>query len=581
VRNLRGTTNTLILSLLAVACGGEPLGPDPGGGPPPPGPVGACADATEITLQPGGHVVLDPAVKAGCVRFPQAGAGGAEHVYVALGTNGRESQSGSSVSYEIRGVPAASAAVAALPEALPPAFDPTLRAFGGPKTKEAFHSLLRARERILSTASPVPAFNRGVTAVGGAVVPPTVGDPRTFKVCSTSQCTGFVDVPATARYVGPKGAIYLDNSVPLETVPGSGYTQADIDAVGGLFDDWLYPIDTTSFGRESDQDGNAVVVVLLTQQVNKLSGNCNTSGSVILGYFFGNDLLAGQNGSNNGEIFYGLVPDPGDAVCDIPVNFALRMLAPTFIHEFQHMISFNQHVLVKHGFSEDTWLNEGLSHYAEELGGRLIPDDRCAELDCFTQFAGADAGNAYDYLTSVESHFLVEPIASSGTLEERGANWLFVRWIVDQFGADGTGAGFTRALVATDKLGADNVAAATGVPFSTLAPEWQLANYLDNLGGFAPASPRLQYSSWDFRAVYASFHDQAPGSFPRAYPLVPDSTLTGAFTKQGTLRAGSGPHVRFVQAAQGPAVTVQLTDAARNAIGASPALPRVAIARIR
>src|SRR2546427_8348057 len=42
----------------------------------------------------------------------------------------------------------------------------------------------------------------------------------------------------------------------------------------------------------------------------------------------------------------------------------------TFIHEFQHMISFGQHYLGRAGAPEVLWLNEGLSHYAEEMGGR-------------------------------------------------------------------------------------------------------------------------------------------------------------------------------------------------------------------
>jgi len=38
----------------------------------------------------------------------------------------------------------------------------------------------------------------------------------------------------------------------------------------------------------------------------------------------------------------------------------------TFIHEFQHMISFNQHVLVGNSVNgEVLWLNEGFSHYAK------------------------------------------------------------------------------------------------------------------------------------------------------------------------------------------------------------------------
>ena len=121
----------------------------------------------------------------------------------------------------------------------------------------------------------------------------------------------------------------------------------------------------------------------------------------------------------------------------------------------------------------------------------------------------------------------------------------------------------------------------TGQPFATLVPEWQLANYLENLPGFVPASPRLQYESWNFRATFEAFNAQSPGSYPRPYPLVPDSTLTGAYSRQGTLRAGSGRHLRILQAAQASAVTLHLTDGSSQSIGSSSAAPRIGIARIR
>jgi hypothetical protein len=569
----------LALAAFVAACGTEPEDPpDNGGGtppPPPPPPASACASPVDIALQPGQHVLVNPSQGGGCVRFPAAGTGGAEYLYAAVATNGTESQLGSSVSYRLTGAAEASVTNegALWSASLPAAVDPSLGAFSRPKTREAFHGALRARERALSDS---PGILRSLGSHGtSAVIPPSVGDERTFKVCATTSCSSFVNVEATARHVGPKGAIYLDNSVP----PG-GYSAADIDQVGFLFDTYLYPIDTTSFGRESDLDNNGVVVVLLTDQVNELSGDCNAEGSVILGYFYGNDLLTGASGSNGGEVFYSLVPDPNNASCTISLDYAREYLAPTFIHEFQHMISFNQHVLVRNGQSEDTWLNEGLSHYAEELGGRGIPDDQCGG-DCFTQFVVGDAGNAYRYLRDVEAHFLIEPGSSGGTLEERGANWLFVRWLVDHFGADETGAAFTRALVGTNRLGAANVAAVTGTAFATLVPEWQLANYLDNLPGFTSASPRLQYESWNFRATFEAFNQQSPGSFPRPYPLVPDSTLTGAYARQGTLRAGSGRHLRIIQPADASPVTMLLTDGASQTIGSSSAAPRIGIVRVR
>lgn len=567
----------LVPILLLLACGGDPVDPNPNPGPPPPPPpppppAGSCASPVAVTLAVGQHTIVNPSSGAGCVQLPAAGVGGAEYLYAALATAGQETSSGVTASYRIKGE--APVAAVAAPVEDPIILVPRLGVFGTRRSNAGFHAMLRARERVLSKSPGAISFDAAIAAHRVAV-PPTVGHERVFEVCTTADCAGFTNVAATAVYVGEKAAIYLDDAVP-----SGGYTSGDIDAIGQLFDQYLYPIDTTSFGRESDLDNNGVVVALLTDAVNDLSPNCNSDGSVILGYFYGNDLLPGNAHSNAGEIFYSLVPAPGDADCTIDLAFAQEYLGPTFIHEFQHMISFNQHVLVRGGSSEDTWLNEGLSHYAEELAGRAVPDQFC-DGDCLTRFAVGDIGNSYSYLTDPEQHFLVEPGSSNGSLAERGANWLFVRWLVDQFGADLTGAAFTRQLVETSRVGHANVEAVTSQPFATLIPEWQLANYTDNLPGFTAASDRLQYPSWDFRTTYAALNSQSPSSFPRAYPLAPDSTLTGVYQRSGTLRAGSGRHVRVIQPAQGVAVTLQLSDSQGNAIGGSVAAPRIGIVRIR
>ena len=119
------------------------------------------------------------------------------------------------------------------------------------------------------------------------------------------------------------------------------------------------------------------------------------------------------------------------------------------------MISFNQHRLVRGGSSEDTWLNEGLSHFAEELGARLLPPAECASGSCFQDFLGmGNMPNAFAYLESTEDFFLIEPGSSNGSLEERGANWLFVRWLADHFATDSVlGTDLTRRLVATSSVG--------------------------------------------------------------------------------------------------------------------------------
>ncbi|MBA3658355.1 MAG: hypothetical protein H0W67_02035 [Gemmatimonadales bacterium] len=558
---------SVVFPCLLLASCGEGNGPGT--------PSTDCGGASVQTVPVGQFSVVDPLDRGSCVRFPAAGAAGAEHLYVALATAGDETSSGLESPYQLSGNAPATASRHRVTA-------PRLRAFAGPADGPArrFHTSLRKRERALSSNPSVLSARRG--AVHGPSfssappVPPAVGTKDTFNVCQTVDCNDYVKSVATAQVVTPRVAIFLDDSVPP-----NGYTLSDLQQVGTLFDDYLYPIDTTAFGRESDLDSNGVVIVLLTQRVNELTPNC-TDGSVILGYFFGLDLVPAADSahSNKGEFFYGLVPDPTNTGCSISKEYATRNLSPVFIHEFQHMISFNQHVLIRKSASEDTWLNEGLSHFAEELGGRKIPDALCANNDCLTQFAAGNLDNAYNYLRDPEASYLIEPGNSSGTLEERGANWLFVRWLADHFDTDSLGANLTKSLLGTTRIGAANIEAVTRQSFPTLVGEWQLANYLDNLPGFTPGNDLLQYPSWNFRAVFASFNQQLPAFFPEKYPLIPDTVTSAAYIRAGTLRAGSGPFVLVRQDPSAGSVDLTLTNGAGQPPAAAVA-PRIAVVRIR
>ena len=525
-----------------------------------------CSAVTPTSLAAGEFTILD-ASQTACVRVPGAGVQESEYLYVTLATDGTETSNGVSAPYQLQGGQSPAAAVAALRQ---PVFD------RAPTAAQAFHDFLRERERGLSERPDAISAARSRIAAAIVPVPPAVGSKRSFNVCANTKCDSFVTSLATAKLVGQRVAIYLDDSTP------NAYTQAALDSVGTLFDSYLYPIDTTAFGRESDLDNNGVVIVLLTPHVNELSPNCTSAGSVILGFFFGLDLLPGQPHSNGGEVFYGVVPGMITPGCNIPESSAIHALPPVFIHEFQHMISFNQHVLIRQGTSEDTWLNEGLSHFAEELGGEGVPDNLCAPAfpNCESQFNGANIDNAYSYLDDPESNFLIEPGNSSGTLSERGANWLFVRWLADHFATtEPQGTELTRALVQTGLVGAANVAAVTGTDFSVLDSQWQLANYLTNLPGFTPSSARLQYTTLNLRAIYQMNFQN--GVFAKPYPLTPDSTRDGTYARSGVLRGGSGRHVRIIQPVGSSEVAFVLTDAGGSSPLSSSVKPRIALARVR
>jgi len=456
-----------------------------------PTPSLSCANPAPINLGVGQSVILDPVASGGCIQIPDPGNGASAHLVVAVATNGQETSTGINTSYSL----VAGNAVAAAPA---PMQVPPVGGFRKPGTAEAFHIHLRQMERGL-----VRAMGTQVLALAPPIAkaPPVLGSTRSFNVCGNTNCSSFVSVRATAKYVGPNAAIYLDS-----LAPANGYDSTDIANAGALFENPVYGlhvIDTTAFGAESDLDGNGVVIILLTPKVNKLSGTCTNS--VIAGFFYAGDLTS-QTGSNHGEIFYSMVPDPNSATCPIPKAFASQLLPVTFIHEFQHMISFNQHALVRNcGCTEDIWLNEGLSHFSEELGGRQIDNSACTNNSCLDQYARGDLQNAYDYLTDPESNYLVEPETSTGTLAERGANWLFVRWLVDQFAADSVlGTAFTRQLVGTGDYGVTNVENRTGTAFSILVPEWQIANFTEGDTTFVQtaATSRFRYKSWNLRRIF-------------------------------------------------------------------------------
>ena len=524
-------------------------------------PATPCSDASTQVLAVGEYRIIDPAEAGSCVRLPAAGASGVEHLYVALSTAGRETPAGISAPYALAGLPPALATRGSARRSL-------LQASAGrPSVAAAFHGRLRAFEHTLAGRRERSVAQERVASAVRVPVP--LGAQRTFEVlASPTRVDTFVPVTATVVYTDLHVAIFLDDAAP----PG-GYQPADIDNVGSLFNDELYSIDTLAFGRESDIDGNGQVLVLLSDRVNKL-GDCSGDASqAVAGFFFSGDLLTTFAHSNEGEIFYGWVP--GD--CGITLSDAISFLPEVFVHEFQHMISFNQHVLIREGSSEATWLNEGLSTFAEELAARSVPDARCVNNDCLTQFAGSDLANASEYLSDPESYYLVVPSDSVLDLAEYGAAWLFTRWLVDHFAAEQPlGNDLTKRLVQTNLVGHANVESVTGESFATLVSQWQMANFLDDLPGVAPGQARLQYSSWDFRTAFGD-----------PYPLLPDTTVDGLddagspYDRSGRLKAGSGAHVLIGQSPGAGVVDFQLTNSNGTRLPAAAAQPRVALFRIR
>ena len=238
-----------------------------------------CSGWRRRSLAVGEFTILD-ASQVACVRIPAAGAQEAEYLYVAaFGRRHRERGDGTAgFATRFRAVTSPAARWRGRPRrSLDEAAGPARR--GVPRrcfaTGSGAVGAARGGERLRARIAARPRRRPADRRLGAHV--------RGLRRRTT--CDSFVQSTATAKVVGQRVAIYLDDAAP------AGFTQSDLDEVGALFDAHLYPIDTTAFGRESDLDDNGVVIVLLTQRVNDLSADCNTTGSIILGFFFGLDLL--------------------------------------------------------------------------------------------------------------------------------------------------------------------------------------------------------------------------------------------------------------------------------------------------
>ena len=384
-----------------------------------------------------------------------------------------------------------------------------------------------------------------------------VGSTRAFKVLSKIPATSqeqptFANITATLRFAGQNIFIYVDNQSPSGA---NGLSDSVLTKLGTWFDRDLYPIDVATFGSESDIDGNDHVIVLMTPIVNGLT-NRNNCDVVISGFFFGLDLTQDAN-SNRGEVFYSLVPDPqGTFSCPRPVSIVEGSTPPTFVHEFQHMISFNQHVLVRNGSDEEAWLNEGLSHMAEEVTARFYenkypPPPGTGRLfsDTANIFISNDLTNSYQFLEGTPTTSLTI-FESTGTLEERGAAWLFLRWLADQ--KDST---IFARLVQTNLTSIANVENVTAESFPVLFGDWALALWTDSIPGHPRTSvpARNRFKSRNLRVIYARLNTIAPQSFPRVYPLVPRTIGFGS-TVESSMYPGAMEYYTVVSSSSDPAV---------------------------
>jgi hypothetical protein len=514
------------------------------------------ASGAELLLGAGEFLSAEPAALGDCATFPTAGSSGAEYLLAPQMVSGTP---GDTMWFRLMG----DAAVATVPVTMAAAE----RAIAS-----QFDEFLRGLEAELSKRPRQPASAQEVETAP-IQLDIKVGDRRIFRVCDKVTCSqeiDFASVTAEVRYVGDHALIYQDENAPV-----GGLNEQDFQEMGVVFDQELYRVATRTFGSESDLDKNGRVMILFTPIVNGMTDTARCSQSYVTGFFFPLDIdptADRDNRSNQAELFYAIVPDPeGTVTCDHSVERVTRIVPVTFIHELQHMINYHQHVIVRAGNSEQTWLNEAMSHMAEELGA--LHFEALGQMERFTAFSLGDLYNGYKYLRDPGSYYLLYA-EGTGTLEERGAGWLFLRWLVDQFGIE-----VLRRLSESDLTGTENLVAATSEPMSQLLSDWFLANYVSDHPDIDAVPSRLSYKTWNLREAYASLHSQDLSLFDRPFPIDPPVFTGGLFDVTATIGGGSGAYFRVVQVGDQSGFTVQLVDSGGDPLAEGAA--RLNVVRIR
>ena len=403
---------------------------------------------------------------------------------------------------------------------------------------------------------------------------PVVGSIRALHVATSLTAPTFKTSGATMSFAGYNVLLYIDT-----LAPANGFTPAQLAAFGTYFDKTLYPIDTAAFGAPVDLDQNGHVIVLMSPAVNAVSpaAQCDTQGYVA-GFFDPGDFDGPADpNSNQGEIFYTIVPDPQGTVSCAHSAASLGDDVPaTFLHELQHLIYFSQHVIVSGTGEGSSWIDEGMSIVAEELGS-LNFERKCPPPSCRTSpaqlFPDSSQGFIQGFLYD-SYQFALLPDTASVTLHDdsedgfswRGGTWLMMRWLGDQVGT-----GIYKALERGPANGVANIEKATGQSFQSLFANFGMSLATDSLPGFARSTvPQAdRFTSRNMKALWARLFATSGGAFdvPQAdpvtlFPITSDTSVA-------VMSPGTMTYFRLDTPTSAPTVTIRFATPAGTAFPAT------------
>lgn len=423
------------------------------------------------------------------------------------------------------------------------------------------------------------AFSNGVRGSGAtfsrSAAPIQVGDLLPLNV-SSRNCDSVSTRTARVVAIGTQSVVVADT-----LNPAGGFTTADYQRFATRFDTLVYPLDVANFGAPAVFGSSGKILLFFTSAVNALTPKGSTS--YVGGFFFGRDLfpvlatpdLGACAGSNESNLFYLLTPDPTGSVNGNirRTGFVDSVTTSVLAHEFQHLINASRRLYVNRAMVFETvWLNEGLSHIAEELlfyhegaSSPLLNLDvtairASAKLrNAFNADQGSNAGRYREYLLAPSTS---SPIRNDDSLSTRGATWDFLRYAADRKNrGGGSDASVWQALVNSTTSGVANLRDVFGSNLGSMLSDWSVSHYTDDI--VPGVSADFTQPSWNWHSIYPALGG-TPAA-PSTYPLKVDGlTTTGA---SGTVIPGASSFYRFSVSAN---ATASLGITAGSAGSASP-----------
>ena len=311
-----------------------------------------------------------------------------------------------------------------------------------------------------------PATN-GLGAENLSIVSPFQGDAGNTISAKLLATSGVANIYVDSRYE-------------------SEMTQASADRLLRNYSTITLPRLRTFFGQESDIDGNG--------KINIFFSSPEKIGTNVVGFFQPLDLLP-LTTSNQQEIVYVRIPDQ---------IYPEELFDATLAHEAFHLINFGQKslkiLMQTNGQSivtEDTFLNEGLAHLAEEITGWGVCTVIVTKkyLECLQKTSLAGLGDS-----KLGNCAIFSPDGDS--LARRGGAMLFLLYLFQQTGGavysealagDVSGAGITllNQMNRSPTTGLKNIESSSGRSFFIWYADFVAAVAVDSTTTLSPSRFRF------------------------------------------------------------------------------------------